>query len=51
MLWVPAVCHLTAWFYYENRTLWALIMAQMGLGLYAGDQVGLPFCRFRVRIG
>jgi hypothetical protein len=40
-LWVPAVCHSTAWFYYENKGLWALIMAQMGLAVYAGDQVGV----------
>jgi hypothetical protein len=38
-LWVPAVCQSTAWFYYENRGLWALIMAQIGLEVYAGDQV------------
>lgn len=50
-LWVPAVCHSTAWFYYENRGLWALIMAQMGLALYAGDQVGSLFYHFCVRIG
>ncbi|EIW70668.1 hypothetical protein TREMEDRAFT_73534 [Tremella mesenterica DSM 1558] len=38
-LWVPAVCPTTARFYYENRGLWALIMSQTGLGLYAGEQV------------
>lgn len=38
-LWVPAVCPSTAWFYYGNRGLWALIMAQMGLAVYAGDQI------------
>lgn len=40
-LWVPAVFQSTAWFYYENRGLWALIMAQIGLEVYAGDQVRL----------
>jgi len=28
-LWVPAVCHSSAWFYYDNKGLWALIMAQV----------------------
>jgi len=28
-LWVPAVCRSSAWFYYDNRGLWALIMAQV----------------------
>ena len=40
-LWVPAVCRSTAWFYYGNRGLWALIMAQIGLAVYSGDQVGV----------
>ena len=55
-LWVPAVCRSTAWFYYGNRGLWALIMAQIGLAVYSGDQVGvlslsvflLRGCRFVV---
>ncbi|KAG6817295.1 hypothetical protein H0H87_010637 [Tephrocybe sp. NHM501043] len=38
-LWVPSVCSTTASFYYGNRGLWALIMAQMGLAVYAGDQI------------
>ncbi|KDR68787.1 hypothetical protein GALMADRAFT_78068 [Galerina marginata CBS 339.88] len=38
-LWVPAVCRTTAWFYYDNKGLWALITAQTGLGVYAGDQI------------
>jgi hypothetical protein len=29
----------TAWFYYANKGLWALIMAQMGLATFAGDQL------------
>ena len=28
-LWIPSVCHTSAWFYYENRGIWALIMAQV----------------------
>ncbi|KAG6849761.1 hypothetical protein H0H93_005443 [Arthromyces matolae] len=38
-LWIPSVCPSTAWFYYGNRGLWALIMAQTGLAVYAGDQI------------
>ena len=28
-LWIPAVCPQSAWFYYENKGIWALIMAQV----------------------
>lgn len=38
-LWVPAVCSNSAEFYYMNRGLWALIMAQTGLGVFAGEQL------------
>ncbi|KAJ6509663.1 hypothetical protein DFH09DRAFT_1100718 [Mycena vulgaris] len=38
-LWVPAVVPRTAWFYYDNKGLWALIMAQTGLATFAGDQL------------
>ncbi|KIM39015.1 hypothetical protein M413DRAFT_447379 [Hebeloma cylindrosporum] len=38
-LWVPAVCHNSAWFYYSHKGLWALIMAQTALAVYAGDQI------------
>ncbi|KAJ7447940.1 hypothetical protein B0H11DRAFT_351668 [Mycena galericulata] len=38
-LWVPAVVPRTAWFYYSNKGLWALIMGQMGLATFAGDQL------------
>ncbi|KAH9487318.1 hypothetical protein JR316_0001391 [Psilocybe cubensis] len=38
-LWIPSVCHSSAWFYYDNKGLWALIMGQMGLAVYAGDQI------------
>ena len=37
-LWIIAVHPTTAAFNYRNRGLWALIMAQTGLGVYAGDQ-------------
>ncbi|KAK0446561.1 uncharacterized protein EV420DRAFT_1276545, partial [Desarmillaria tabescens] len=30
-LWIPSVCSSSAWFVYENRGLWALIMAQVDL--------------------
>ncbi|KAJ7159965.1 hypothetical protein C8R43DRAFT_993969 [Mycena crocata] len=38
-LWIPAVVPSTAWFYYDNKGMWALIMAQMGLATFAGDQL------------
>ncbi|RDB27383.1 Uncharacterized protein C57A7.05 [Hypsizygus marmoreus] len=38
-LWVPSVLRTSAWFYYGNRGVWALIMAQTGLAVYAGDQI------------
>lgn len=28
-LWIPSVCTSSAWFYYGNRGIWALIMAQV----------------------
>ncbi|KAF7311860.1 hypothetical protein MIND_00196700 [Mycena indigotica] len=37
--WVPSVVPHSAWFYYSNKGLWALIMGQMGLATYAGDQL------------
>ncbi|KAF5376953.1 hypothetical protein D9615_007250 [Tricholomella constricta] len=44
-LWIPSVCSSSAWFYYGNRGLWALIMAQTGLAVYAGDQIAGFFVR------
>ncbi|KAF9042212.1 hypothetical protein BJ165DRAFT_257137 [Panaeolus papilionaceus] len=38
-LWVPSVCSASAWVYYDHKGLWALIMAQMALAVYAGDQI------------
>ncbi|PPQ95766.1 hypothetical protein CVT26_015853 [Gymnopilus dilepis] len=38
-LWIPAVCPSSAWFYYDNKGVWALIMAQTALAVYAGDQI------------
>jgi len=28
-LWVPSVCHSSAWFYHDNKGIWALVMAQV----------------------
>lgn len=39
-LWIPAICPSSAYFTYSNRGIWALIMAQTGLGVYAGEQIG-----------
>ncbi len=39
-LWIPAICPSSAYFVYTNRGLWALIMCQTGLGVYAGEQIG-----------
>ena len=38
-LWTPQVCKSSAFFIYGNRGLWALIMAQAGLGVYTGEQI------------
>ena len=38
-LWIPQVCPSSAYFVYSNRGLWALIMAQTGLGIFAGEQI------------
>ncbi|OCF73911.1 hypothetical protein I204_05757 [Kwoniella mangroviensis CBS 8886] len=38
-LWIPAVCPSSAYFTYTNRGLWALIMAQTGLGVFTGEQI------------
>lgn len=37
-LWVPAVVKSTAWFYYGNRGIWALIMAQVGFCLVYAEK-------------
>ncbi|KAF8638679.1 hypothetical protein AX17_002024 [Amanita inopinata Kibby_2008] len=44
-LWVPAVCPNTAWFYYKEKGIWALIVAQPALAVYAGDQIAGFFVR------
>ncbi|OXM76143.1 hypothetical protein C364_06247 [Cryptococcus neoformans Bt63] len=46
-LFVPAVCENSAQFFYENRGLWALIMAQTGMGVFTGEQI----TSFVVRMG
>ncbi|WVR05967.1 hypothetical protein IAU60_002995 [Kwoniella sp. DSM 27419] len=38
-LWIPQVCQNSAYFTYTNRGLWALIMAQTGLGIFTGEQI------------
>ncbi|KAJ7250170.1 hypothetical protein B0H12DRAFT_1121038 [Mycena haematopus] len=45
-LWVPAVVPRTAWFYYSEKGLWSLIMAQMALATFAGDQLFGVVTRF-----
>ncbi|KAJ3987146.1 hypothetical protein F5890DRAFT_1571904 [Lentinula detonsa] len=37
--WIPAVVNNSANFYYEEKGVWALIMAQTTLNIYASDQV------------
>ncbi|OCF31124.1 hypothetical protein I316_07256 [Kwoniella heveanensis BCC8398] len=44
-LWIPAVCPSSAYFTYTNRGLWALIMAQTGLGVFTGEQILTFFIR------
>ncbi|KZT02812.1 uncharacterized protein LAESUDRAFT_729774 [Laetiporus sulphureus 93-53] len=38
-LWIPAVCKTSAHFIYAQKGLWALIMAQTTLNIYAADQI------------
>jgi len=33
-LWIPAVCHSSAWLYYDNKGVWALIMAQVRISAF-----------------
>lgn len=44
-LWLPAVIRNTAHFYYVQKGIWALIMAQTTLTIYAGDQLYNYFIR------
>ncbi|KAI9441300.1 hypothetical protein H4582DRAFT_1367483 [Lactarius indigo] len=44
-LWLPSVIRNTAHFYYVQKGLWALIMAQTTLTIYAGDQLYNYFIR------
>ncbi|KAI9512000.1 hypothetical protein F5148DRAFT_157072 [Russula earlei] len=44
-LWIPAVVRRTAHFYYTEKGVWALIMAQTTLTIYAGDQLYNYFIR------
>ncbi|GAA6063210.1 hypothetical protein JCM10212_006843 [Sporobolomyces blumeae] len=38
-LWLPQVFKTSAQISYEQKLIWALIMAQTGLAVYAGDQI------------
>jgi hypothetical protein len=44
-LWLPSVIKTTAHFYYVQKGMWALIMAQTTLTIYAGDQLYNYFIR------
>jgi len=39
VLWIPAVCHSSAYFYYSHKGIWAVIMGQTAMAMYAGDQI------------
>ncbi|KAF7303825.1 hypothetical protein MIND_00612300 [Mycena indigotica] len=38
-LWLPSVIRSSARFYYDEKGIWALIMAQTTLNIYAADQI------------
>ncbi|KAK0493580.1 hypothetical protein EDD18DRAFT_1405386, partial [Armillaria luteobubalina] len=38
-LWIPCVVRSSAFFYYREKGIWALIMAQTMINLYAADQI------------
>ncbi|KAL0954522.1 hypothetical protein HGRIS_003489 [Hohenbuehelia grisea] len=44
-LWIPAVCPSSAKLYYDKKGMWALIMGQTALAIYAGDQIAGLFFR------
>ncbi|KAK7062721.1 hypothetical protein VNI00_000209 [Paramarasmius palmivorus] len=44
-LWIPGVLRSTANFYYVQKGLWALIMAQTTMNIYASDQIFNLFTR------
>jgi len=44
-LWIPSVCKSTATFYYDQKGIWALIMGQTILNVYAADQIFNLFTR------
>ncbi|EGN94526.1 hypothetical protein SERLA73DRAFT_188476 [Serpula lacrymans var. lacrymans S7.3] len=39
LLWLPSVFHSSAQFYYVQKGVWALIMAQTTMNIYASDQI------------
>ncbi|GAA5871160.1 hypothetical protein JCM8547_001473 [Rhodosporidiobolus lusitaniae] len=38
-IWLPQIFPSTSYLMYSEKSLWALIMFQTGLGVYAGDQI------------
>lgn len=50
-LWLPAVFSSTARFYYGNRGVWAIIMGQAGLSVFAGEQLTNIFARVLATCG
>ncbi|EUC64408.1 fusaric acid resistance-like protein [Rhizoctonia solani AG-3 Rhs1AP] len=50
-LWLPQVLKSSAEFTYNEKGLWALIMAQFGLNMYMSDQIGQFVARILGTIG
>ncbi|CAE6412674.1 unnamed protein product [Rhizoctonia solani] len=50
-LWLPQVIKSSAEFTYNEKGLWALIMAQFGLNMYMSDQIGQFVARILGTIG
>ncbi|KAG8732844.1 hypothetical protein FRC10_000576 [Ceratobasidium sp. 414] len=50
-LWLPQVIKHSAEFTYNEKGLWALIMAQFGLNMYMSDQIGQFVARIMGTVG
>ncbi|CAE6480532.1 unnamed protein product, partial [Rhizoctonia solani] len=50
-LWLPQVLKSSAEFTYNEKGLWALIMAQFGLNMYMSDQIGQFVARILGTVG
>ncbi|KAG8751127.1 hypothetical protein FRC11_009675, partial [Ceratobasidium sp. 423] len=50
-LWLPQVFKSSAEFTYNEKGLWALIMAQFGLNMYMSDQIGQFVARITGTVG